>query len=1123
MDKRIITVTAAFALLTLSLCVIGLVPDESDADATDDTKTGLSGTEIVKSIFKYRLNGTEATVIGLKEGSEPSSLLIPSSVLYSGTSYKVVAIGDNAFDGYTFIKTINAHSVLTIGDGAFKGCTSLTTFNGNKVTEIGNGAFENCTSLATLNTPAATDVAIDAFSKCKSLTDVKIGTGVDTSIFKDADSLEYISINGTYHPIIDGNISDYNDTNATFRIGNSYYPNITTAKTEISDGDTILLLRDLTVTSSFSLDNSSGHVTFDLGGHTLTLGTGADIGFTAYTGKITNGAIVDAHTDNSKRFTAMAIAASCEVELEDVTIRIEGTDADSTFNNTGVLVNAGSSLTLSGNSRIESASTSGAYGSVGVIVIGNGNTVDTADLYITDNATIAVGQFGVSGDGTIGKTDNGGTTIEISGNASVSAEYGWGIYHPQNGTLSITDNAEISGITGIEMRSGTLEIDGGTVMSTATEFASAAKGDGPTTTGAAIAIVQHTTKQDISVGIHDGATISGPTGVYQADLQNNGEEAVSKISIEIDGGSVSSSTGDGKAVDVADIKEFISGGTFEGSVIEGAVIPGYEVSDNGSIQATEGVAKIGDDTYATLADAIAHAGNDDVIVLLDDVTESITIDADLTVTLDLNGHRITNAENEHTITNNGTLTITDGSSSGTGAIDNVSHACGAVVNYGDLTLESGTLTRSAEAGASPTDNGGNSWYVVDNHGNMAVHGGTIIADGRYSSLIRNIGTSADDRAEIVIDDGSISNGFIALKNDDFSIATINGGTITSSEQSLQNWGIATINGGTLNGNVISWAYNRNEVSLEMNDGDINGNVIATAYTSDKSQIGTTILPPTIDIKGGNIDGDLMTRYGGGPYVQLPEEDDTEDYAWIQASGGTFSSSIEDRLLADGFALVPGIDGTFGVVTSDTPSNITISEDGQIVDYETDGSVVTIPSDGEHEDVTLNLWYGETAVTVNGDVTGNVTVSYDPINGTEGSDLAFNLGISGMSVTGMSVTVTIPVAVEPGYHIDEDSVSAYSIVDGVMTTETAYASGDAIIIETDHNTPFYVSYDLEVDLPPFIPFPPEQGGDPVEVYPSGDGGSSDDGDDTLKVVACAAAAVIAAILVIVLASTYRKNR
>ena len=69
---------------------------------------------------------------------------------------------------------------------------------------------------------------------------------------------------------------------------------------------------------------------------------------------------------------------------------------------------------------------------------------------------------------------------------------------------------------------------------------------------------------------------------------------------------------------------------------------------------------------------------------------------------------------------------------------------------------------------------------------------------------------------------------------------------------------------------------------------------------------------------------------------------------------------------------------------------------------------------------------------------------------------------------------------------------------------------------------YFEYTAETDLPPFIPFPPEQGGDPVEVYPSGDSGSSDNGDDSMKVVAVAAAAVIAAILAIVLASTYRKD-
>ena len=153
---------------------------------------------------------------------------------------------------------------------------------------------------------------------------------------------------------------------------------------------------------------------------------------------------------------------------------------------------------------------------------------------------------------------------------------------------------------------------------------------------------------------------------------------------------------------------------------------------------------------------------------------------------------------------------------------------------------------------------------------------------------------------------------------------------------------------------------------------------------------------------------------------------------------------------------------------------------------------------------------------------DVTVVCYPID-PEDADYAIELAVSGVSDTGMFITIAIPVTVESGYSIDADSVYAYSIVNGERVSETAYVSGDSIVIETTHNTPFYIGYELESDLPPFIPFPPEQGGDPVEVGPIDQGGATDGGDDTLKVVACAAAAVVAAILIIVLASTYRKNR
>ena len=49
-----------------------------------------------------------------------------------------------------------------------------------------------------------------------------------------------------------------------------------------------------------------------------------------------------------------------------------------------------------------------------------------------------------------------------------------------------------------------------------------------------------------------------------------------------------------------------------------------------------------------------------------EITASITIASGKTITLDLNGHKLTNEAGKHTITNNGTLTIKDSSEGKTG-------------------------------------------------------------------------------------------------------------------------------------------------------------------------------------------------------------------------------------------------------------------------------------------------------------------------------------------------------------------------------------------------------------------------------------------------------------------------
>ena len=75
------------------------------------------------------------------------------------------------------------------------------------------------------------------------------------------------------------------------------------------------------------------------------------------------------------------------------------------------------------------------------------------------------------------------------------------------------------------------------------------------------------------------------------------------------------------------------------------------------------------------------------ITLTENVTESITIPKDKTVTLNLNGNTLTNEANKDTITValGGTLTI-----EGAGTVDNISHGRAAVYNNGTVTINGGT-------------------------------------------------------------------------------------------------------------------------------------------------------------------------------------------------------------------------------------------------------------------------------------------------------------------------------------------------------------------------------------------------------------------------------------------------
>lgn len=516
------------------------------------------------------------------------------------------------------------------------------------------------------------------------------------------------------------------------------------------------------------------------------------------------------------------------------------------------------------------------YG-VGAINAGTTLNINGGVIVADDNAAVA-------GNGSEGL---GGTTINIDGGTMISKliTSGYitcGVYHPQSGTLNINGGTIVStnGV-GVLMRGGSANITGGTIIAHGTGEGKV--GDSTVLSGH-YGVLVDTESHYVGLAEDDKVEISGSASVSADDAciavrANAGEDENDRVVVE--------------------------GGTFNKDVTD-FVIDGNKTVDDGNgnwvlaPDTAEAIAVYNGWGYMSLQSAIEAAGNGPATVsLVRNTTEAVTIRAGADITLDIaKDVTLTGTSDNHVITNNGTLTVT-----GEGTVKAIASSKGAVENFGTAYLKGAKFRRDVY------QTGGN-WYVLDNQGTMNISDtASVYAEAPDAFLIRNLGTSLDQKATLNISGGVITqNTFIAVKNDDYGVLNITGGTITSDEQAVQNWHQATITGGTISGPVISWAYN-DKPGMD-NTLDISGTAVVIGDVKAVNYEGSAV--PHVTITGGTVKGLLVKGLYDSDRIQtLPNNSDQAD---IVVSGGTFINAVPEEFCAENFHPNQNPDGSYSVHT-----------------------------------------------------------------------------------------------------------------------------------------------------------------------------------------------------------------
>ncbi|MCD8049036.1 MAG: hypothetical protein LUG52_05440 [Clostridia bacterium] len=276
-----------------------------------------------------------------------------------------------------------------------------------------------------------------------------------------------------------------------------------------------------------------------------------------------------------------------------------------------------------------------------ILVKGKGATANISGgvLVANDNAVVAG-----NGTHTTGK-DYSGTSITIEGGTLIghietSGYVACGIYHPQDGTLTISGGIIYAdGGCGILMRGGTLNMTGGTIIASGDSTTTGKVGDSRVVVSDSGIVYDYDSNyydvDNVTVTLSDSVSVTAAASAIA--VIDSSEDGNASANVTVSGGTYLTIDDDGNTVADESVSAYLA--------------DGLTLDESGSVvtDTTVYVAQIGDTKYATLGEAVAAVpvgtsaddlGAATTIKILTNIdnAEGVSIPSYVNLTIDFDGH-----------------------------------------------------------------------------------------------------------------------------------------------------------------------------------------------------------------------------------------------------------------------------------------------------------------------------------------------------------------------------------------------------------------------------------------------------------------------------------------------------